>query len=132
MKYYKLSIKEDNKIKVGDESSEGGVNYTVNDIDDSTGTVSWKVEYETDFLTTYNKIQEALKTINDLRLELDNGSLFNETMGFIEKAKYSYRKVLKRDFPKAYKKLMNGKISEISTSGAAGPYQGKTIYRLKK
>ena len=40
MKYYKLSIKEDNKIKVGDESSEGGVNYTVNDIDDSTGTAT--------------------------------------------------------------------------------------------
>ena len=131
MKLYKL--KENNPPKIGDESNKDGVNYTVKNVDDETNSISWKVDYEPDFIVVYNKIQEALKGINDIRLEIDNGSTFNDTMASIEKAKYSYRKVLKKDFPKAYKKLLSGKIQEISTSGGAGNHQGKNkFYTLKK
>lgn len=131
MKYYK--IKEDIGHKIGDETNKDGINYTVNDVNPETKQVSWKVEYEPDFITIYNTIQKALTEVNELRLELDNGALFNDTMTAIEKAKYAYRKVLKKDFPKAYKKLLQGKIQEISTSSGVGAYQKKnTFYKLKK
>lgn len=125
----KYKLKEHN---VGDKSSDNGINYTVDNVDQETNQVSWKVEYEPDFMTVYNQIEDSLKGINEVRIRLDDGAKFNDVMAAIEKAKYAFRKVLKSEYPKAYQKLLQGKVNEISTSGGSGPVQGKKIfYKLK-
>lgn len=116
---------------VGEKTSKDGINYTVDDVNPDTNQVSWKVDYEPDFITVYNQIDKALKEINDVRVRLDDGSKFNDVMSAVENAKYAFRKVLKKDYPKQYQKLLRGNVNEISTSGGAGPIQSKIkTYKL--
>jgi len=127
---YNYKLKE---IKVGDTKVQGGVKYTVNDVDPETGAISWKVDYVPAFDSTFKEFQELRQFMAKLSRDTKDetiDSIANQVSSLFNQ----YRTHLRKNYSEEYKKMtMNeDSVEEMSTSAGAGSYLTKYAFKKPK
>jgi len=127
---YKYKLKE---IKVGDTKVQGGVKYTVNDVDPETGAISWKVDYVANITRTFKEFKELRNYIKKLSAVTDDDEIdkiSKEAIALFNR----YRTHIRNNYQKEYAKISmtEEEIDEMSTSAGAGSYLTKYAFKLPK
>jgi len=127
---YNYKLKE---IKVGDTKVQGGVKYTVNDVDPETGAISWKVDYVPAFDSTFKEFQELRQFMTKLSRDTQDETI-DSIAKQVRELFNEYRTHLRKNYSEEYKKMsMNEEeIDEMSTSAGAGAYLTKYAFKKPK
>jgi len=98
--------------KVGDTDIEGGVKYTITNIDDATGQISWDIDYVPAYDTVYKEFKELRSFLNTLATKTDD-NVIDDLNDEIRDTFNKYRTHIRKNYPDAYKKFgTNENINE--------------------
>ena len=152
---YKYKLTEMSKTASPDEAEKelgvpkskfevGQVTYADNgltkseiyDIDDVTGTVSWKVTQLPGFDKLFDEVNEFVEVAKRVYQKTKDDKKFREIYDDARKVKNKIRTHLRNEYPEDYKRLSGRideeEVDEMSTSGGAGAYLTPYAFRLKK
>ena len=99
--------------KVGDTDIEGGVKYTITNIDDQTGQISWDIDYVPAYDTVFKEFEELRNFLNTLARKTDD-AVIDDINDEIRDVFNKYRTHIRKTKPEAYKrfKTTNENINE--------------------
>lgn len=143
MTKFKLKLKEaapnlaqQGNYKIGDitYSKDGDTRFEVDDINDVSGQVSWKVSSLPNFDKLYDEITDAAMTAKGVYTKVKDDEKFREFYEDIKLVRNKIRTHLRKEYPEDYKRMTINEedIEEMSTSGGAGAYQTPFAFKLKK
>ncbi len=136
---YKLSeapspnLAKQTGAKIGDVtySKDGDTKFTVDQIDDETGQISWKVTELPAFDKLNDDVDSLVSTAKGVYTKTKSDEKFREIYEEARLLRNKIRKHLRSEYPDEYKRMtMEGEVDEMSMSGAAGAYN--TPYAFKK
>jgi uncharacterized FlaG/YvyC family protein len=117
------------KFEVGQVtvSKDGRTKFTVTDIDDVTGRVSWKVETLPGIEKLFSDVDTAYNSSKITAKKLKEDPKFEEAFQQLKQIRNSIRTHVRNEYPDEFQRLrlkgvLEGEVEEISTSGAAGAY----------
>jgi hypothetical protein len=117
------------KFEVGQVtvSKDGRTKFTVTDIDDVTGRISWKVETLPGIEKLFDDVNTAYNSSKVTAKKLKEDPKFEETFQQLKQIRNSIRTHVRNEYPDEFQRLrlkgvLEGEVEEISTSGAAGAY----------
>ncbi len=143
MTKFKLKLKEaapnlaqQGNYSIGDitYSKDGDTRFEVDDINDVSGQVSWKVSSLPNFDKLYDEITDAAMTAKGVYTKVKDDEKFREFYEDIKLVRNKIRTHLRKEYPEDYKRMTINEedIEEMSTSGGAGAYQTPFAFKLKK
>ena len=98
--------------QVGDVDTKGGVKYTITNIDDQTGQISWDIDYVPAYDTVYKEFKELRSFLNTLAVKTDD-TIIDDLNDEIRDTFNKYRTHIRKNYPDAYKKFgTNENINE--------------------
>lgn len=92
--------------KVGDVDIEGGVQYTITNIDDQTGQISWDIDYVPAYDTVFKEFEELKRFLDTLAKKTDD-TVIDDISDEIRDVFNKYRTHIRKTKPEAYKKFKN-------------------------
>ena len=90
--------------QVGDVDTKGGVKYTITNIDDQTGQISWNIDYVPAFDSVYKEFNDLRKVIAVLDQKTDD-KVVDDIATKIKSEFNRYRTHIRKNYPEAYKKF---------------------------
>jgi len=127
---HKYKLKE---FEVGDVRVDNGVKSKVTDIDSTTGSVSWKIDYVPNITKLVEDVDELTKTAKGVYQKAKDDKKFLDIYEQARSLRNTIRTHSRNNYPEEYKKAIGmneEEIDEMSTSGGAGAYS--TPYAFKK
>jgi hypothetical protein len=142
MTKFKLKLKEaapnlaqQGNYKIGDitYSKDGDTRFEVDDINDVSGQVSWKVSSLPNFDKLYDEITDAAMTAKGVYTKVKDDEKFREFYEDIKLVRNKIRTHLRKEYLEDYKRMTINEedVEEMSTSGGAGGYLTPYAFRLK-
>jgi len=90
--------------KVGDTDIEGGIKYTITNIDDQTGQISWDIDYIPAYDTVFKEFEELRNFLNTLARKTDD-AVIDDINDEIRDVFNKYRTHIRKTKPEAYKRF---------------------------
>ena len=90
--------------QVGDVDTKGGVKYTITNIDDQTGQISWDIDYVPAFDSVYKEFNDLRKVIAVLDQKTDD-KIVDDIAAKIKAEFNRYRTHIRKNYPDEYKKF---------------------------
>ena len=112
----KLTIKDKEKLKVGDNTISKGVKYVVTNIDKETGRVEWDVNYLPNFEELFEIATELAKISKGVYVKAKNDPKFREIYEESSNLRNKIRTHIRNEYPEDYKRIVTN-IDEMSTTG---------------
>ena len=112
----KLTIKDKEKLKVGDNTISKGVKYVVTDIDKETGRVEWDVNYLPNLEELFEIATELAKISKGVYVKAKNDPKFREIYEESSNLRNKIRTHIRNEYPEDYKRIVTN-IDEMSTTG---------------
>ena len=109
-------------------SKDGDTKFTVTDIDDQTGKVSWSIEKLPSYEELFVAASKLVNTAKGVRNETKSDPIFRDIYEIAKSLRNKIRTHLRNEYPDEYQRIINKglleetDVDEISTSGAAGAY----------
>ena len=125
------------KFEVGQVTyaDNGLTKSEIYDIDDVTGTVSWKVTQLPGFDKLFDEVNEFVEVAKRVYQKTKDDKKFREIYDDARKVKNKIRTHLRNEYPEDYKRMAGRideeEVDEMSTSGGAGAYLTPYAFRKK-
>jgi len=129
---YKYKLKE---FEVGDVKVDRGVKSQVTNVNPTTGTVSWTIDYVPNLDKLIKDSSELTETAKGVYVKAKDDKKFLDIYEQARNLRNLIRTHVRNNYPEEYKKsigINEDEIDEISTSGGAGAYLGKYAFKLPK
>jgi methyl-accepting chemotaxis protein len=99
--------------QVGDVDTKGGVKYTITNIDDQTGQISWDIDYVPAYDTVYKEFKELRSFLNTLAVKTDD-TIIDDLNDEIKDTFNKYRTHIRKNYPDAYKKFSTNENKDLN------------------
>tara|TARA_Y100000389_G_scaffold170183_1_gene177001 strand:- start:706 stop:1323 length:618 start_codon:yes stop_codon:yes gene_type:complete len=126
---YKYKLKEE-PFNIGDTDVRGGVKSTITDLDPETGAITWDIKDVPAIDSTFKEFKKLRTFMTQLARNTED-TVIDDLADQISKVFNQYRTHIRKKYPKAYKKVNEEDVDEMSMSGGAGAYQTPYAFRKK-
>jgi hypothetical protein len=90
--------------QVGDVDTQGGVRYTITNIDDQTGQISWDIDYVPAYDTVFKEFEQLRNFLNTLAKKTDD-TVIDDLNDEVRDTFNRYRTHIRKTKPEAYKRF---------------------------
>jgi len=123
---YKYKLKE---IEVGDIKVDNGVKSKVTDIDPTTGSISWKIDYVPNITKLVEDVDELTKTAKSVYQKAKDDKKFLDIYEQARSLRNTIRTHARNHYPEEYKKA--GGVNEVASINESSPiiviYKGRRL-----